>query len=105
MEKFQSVDIKVAANIYYDGQVTSRAVEFSDGTSKTLGIMLPGEYEFNTGKPELMEVTAGQVSVQLKGADNWQDYSAGESFNVPGNSSFKIKVKKVMDYICSFLED
>ena len=40
MSKFESVTVVKAANIYFDGKVTSRTVKFADGTSKTLGIML-----------------------------------------------------------------
>jgi len=38
------VAIVKKANIYYDGKVTSRTIEFEDGSVKSLGIMLPGEY-------------------------------------------------------------
>jgi hypothetical protein len=60
MSKFESVSVVKAANVYFDGNVTSRSVEFADGSLKTLGIMLPGEYKFNTGKPELMEIQSGE---------------------------------------------
>ena len=103
MSKFESVAIVKAANIYFDGKVTSRTVEFADGTIKTLGIMLPGEYKFNTGKPELMEIQSGQLSYCLAGETQWHDVKGGQSFNVPGNSSFELKVAHVADYICSFL--
>ena len=45
MEQFQNVTIVKKANIYFDGKVTSRTVLFEDGTRKTLGIMLPGQYD------------------------------------------------------------
>jgi len=48
MSEFKDVTIIKKANIYFDGKVTSRSVIFPDGSRKTLGIMLPGEYEFNT---------------------------------------------------------
>ncbi|MEA3370761.1 MAG: pyrimidine/purine nucleoside phosphorylase, partial [Campylobacterota bacterium] len=44
MEKIQNATIVKAANIYYDGKVTSRTVELADGSTQSLGIMLPGEY-------------------------------------------------------------
>lgn len=103
MNKFESVNVVKAANIYFDGKVTSRTVEFADGSIKTLGIMLPGEYKFNTGKPELMEIQAGQLSYCLAGETQWHDVRGGQAFNVPGNSSFELKVSQVADYICSFL--
>jgi len=101
---FTSVKVKKAANIYFDGKVTSRTVEFANGEIKTLGIMLPGEYEFNTDAPELMEIQSGTLQFQIKGEGIWHTINGGESFNVPGNSSFRLKVTKVSDYVCSFLK-
>lgn len=103
MSKFQNVSVVTKANIYFDGNVTSRTVEFPDGSTKTLGVMLPGEYEFNTGKPELMEIQSGDLTYCLKGEMEWHAIKGGQEFNVPGNSSFRLKVTVVADYICSFL--
>ena len=103
MSKFEAVTIVKAANIYFDGKVTSRTVEFSDGSIKTLGVMLPGEYKFNTGKPELMEIQTGMLTYCLTGESVWHEVTDGQSFHVPGNSSFNLKVTQVTDYICSFL--
>ena len=103
MDKFEAVTVVKAANIYFDGKVTSRSVEFADGSVKTLGIMLPGEYKFNTGKPELMEIQSGQLSYCLAGETQWHDVKGGQEFKVPGSSYFELKVTQVADYICSFL--
>lgn len=103
MNKFESVAVVKAANIYFEGNVTSRTVEFADGSIKTLGIMLPGEYKFNTGKPELMEIQAGALTYCLAGETQWHEVKGGQAFNVPGNSCFELKVTEVADYICSFL--
>jgi uncharacterized protein YaiE (UPF0345 family) len=53
MEEFRNVTVVKKANIYHDGKVTSRTVLFGDGSKKTLGVMLPGKYEFSTGDREL----------------------------------------------------
>ena len=103
MDIFENVSITKKANVYFDGQVTSRTVSFQDGSKKTLGIMLPGEYEFNTDAKELMEITSGQMEVLLPGGE-WQSIQGGESFEVPGNSSFQLKVFEISDYCCSFLD-
>ena len=105
MSEFKSVNVVKKANVYFDGKVTSRTVLFADGSKKTLGYMLPGEYEFNTGAPETMEALAGDCEVQLTGVSGWMKCAAGESFQVPGNSKFKIKVQKSFDYCCSFLNE
>lgn len=102
MTQFKNVSIDVNANIYFDGKVTSRTVTFEDGTTKTLGVMLPGDYEFNTAAKELMEINAGELTVLLPDSE-WQTIVAPDSFYVPANASFKLKVTKTADYCCSYL--
>ncbi len=103
MSTFEGVAVVKAANVYFDGKVTSRTVQFPDGSIKTLGIMLPGEYKFNTGKPELMEIQSGELTWCPADSTEWRSVQGGQEFHVAGNSSFQLKVTKVTDYICSFL--
>lgn len=102
-EEFSNVTIIKKANIYFDGGVTSRIVVFPDGSRKTLGIMQPGEYKFDTAEPEIMEIISGELEVLLPGADGWRPVKGGEQFEVPGQAAFSLKVKKVTDYCCSFI--
>lgn len=104
MSEFNGVTVIKAANIYFDGKVTSRTIVFSDGSKKTLGIMLPGEYEFGTDKKEIMEIIAGELKVSLPGQAGWKVICGGESFEVPAKSKFGLKVKKVTDYCCSYVD-
>jgi len=103
MSEFENVSVVKEANIYFDGHVTSRTIVFKDGSRKTLGIMLPGEYEFNTDDKELMEITEGSLEILLPNND-WKNIKGGDSFEVPANSSFKLKVTKTTDYCCSFIK-
>lgn len=103
MSTFENVSVIKKANVYFDGQVNSRSVCFADGSKKTLGFMLPGEYTFNTADAEIMEIMAGDVEVLLPDTD-WQTMSGGQSFNVPANASFTLKVKTATDYCCSFVK-
>ena len=103
MKQFENVTVLVEGNSYFDGAVTSRTVLFADGSKKTLGFMLPGEYEFGTEAVELMEITSGELEVKLPGTDTWQSIQGGESFNVPANSKFQVNVKSITDYCCSYL--
>jgi len=103
MSTFENVTVDKAANIYFNGDVTSRKITFSNGEIKTLGIMMPGEYTFGTEAAELMEIQSGSVSILLKGSEHWQNIETGQSFNVAANSSFDIKVNKITDYCCSYL--
>ncbi len=100
---FNNVEVKKKANVYHDGKVTSRTIITGDGQRKTLGVMLPGTYTFNTDAPERMDVTQGRCRVKLDGANQWQDYGAGQSFDVPGKSRFTIEVQELLDYVCHFL--
>lgn len=103
MSEFQNVSIVKKANVYFGGNVSSRTVIFADGTKKTLGFMLAGEYTFNTAEPELMEIIDGELDVLLPESE-WQHIKGGESFNVPANAAFTMKVSAPTDYICSFLK-
>ncbi|WP_243371303.1 pyrimidine/purine nucleoside phosphorylase [Geotalea sp. SG265] len=103
MSEFNNVTVVKEANIFFNGGVTSRTIIFPSGEKKTLGIMMPGEYEFKTAAAELMEILSGDLDVQIGNAQSWQPVKGGESFEVPANSSFRMKVKTVADYCCSFL--
>lgn len=91
--------------VYYDGKVTSRTIIFEDGTRKTLGIILPGKYEFGTGAKEHMEILAGKLNVLLPESETWVCFDEGESFYVPSNSKFKVSAQEVADYCCSYIEE
>ena len=104
MSVFENVTVTREANIYFNGQVTSRTIHFADGSSKTLGIMQPGEYTFNTGAAEIMEIMSGHLEVLIAGTADWKVIRGGESFEVPANSSFELKVGSLTDYCCSFLK-
>ncbi len=104
MSEFNNVTVVREANVYFDGKVTSRTVVFEDGTKKTLGFMLAGEYSFDTGVAEVMEMIGGSMDVLLPGSTHWKTYKAGESFEVPANSKFDLVVKEYADYCCSYLD-
>ncbi|WP_297441149.1 pyrimidine/purine nucleoside phosphorylase [Sulfurimonas sp.] len=104
MAKFENVTVIKEANIYYDGKVTSRTVEFQDGSVKSLGIMLEGEYTFNTADKEIMEILSGDVSIKLPG-EEWKTLNVPESFEVEANASFDIKINSVTDYCCSYIKE
>ena len=103
MAEFKNVNVVKKANVYFDGKVTSRMVLFPDGSKKTLGVMLPGEYEFNTAEKELMEIFSGKLDVLLPGSSEWKKFGPKTSFEVAEKSKFKLKVYELTDYCCSFL--
>ncbi|MBT2733533.1 pyrimidine/purine nucleoside phosphorylase [Bacillus sp. ISL-7] len=104
MSHFTNATITKKANIYFGGKVTSRTIQFQDGTQKTLGVMLPGEYEFSTSQKEEMEIQAGKLEYKLKGQD-WELIQNQGVFYVPANESFLLKVHSIVDYCCSYLPE
>lgn len=104
MSEFNNVSVVRNANIYFEGGVTSRTIKFASGETKTLGIMMPGEYTFNTDKKEIMEIQKGDVLVMLPDDDTWRHFRSGERFEVKPNASFQIKVNGLTDYCCSFVD-
>jgi uncharacterized protein YaiE (UPF0345 family) len=102
--EFPGVTALTKANVYFDGKVVSHTIQFPDGKKKTLGLIYPGSYHFNTGVAERMEIVAGTCKVMLAGEAAAHDFAAGQYFDVPGNSGFTIVVADgICEYICSFL--
>ena len=105
MEKFDNVSVVCKANTYFSGAVSSRTVLFADGTRKTLGVMLGGEYEFSTAEKEIVEILDGAMEVKLPDTSDWKLISLGESFEVPANSTFQVRIESLVDYCCSYLSE
>jgi purine/pyrimidine-nucleoside phosphorylase len=97
-----NVHVTTKANVYFDGLCISHNLELADGTRKSVGVVLPASLTFNTGAPEIMECVAGSCEYQLKGTDTWTAVAPGESFRVPGDSAFQIRVTEAFHYICHF---
>ena len=102
-QQLDNVSVVCKANVYFDGKVVSHTVLAKDGKKKTLGLIYPGSYKFNTDAPERMDIVAGACRVKQAGQDVWTGYNAGTSFHVPGKSYFEIAVDQgLAEYICSF---
>jgi uncharacterized protein YaiE (UPF0345 family) len=104
MSRFTNATIIKAANVYFDGKVTSRTVLLQDGKKVTLGLMQSGDYDFGTAQKEIMEIMSGRLDVLLPGTTHWQSIKGGESFEVPANSRFQLKVQELTDYCCHYLD-
>ena len=105
MDKYTNVNVDKLANIYFEGNVISRNIFLEDGSRKTLGVMLPGKYEFNTDARELMEIISGKLTLKLQNHDDWKLLKKGMNFNVPKKSSFKVEALELVNYTCSYFED
>ena len=102
--QFENVTAVCKANVFFDAKVVSHTILFADGSKKSLGLIYPGSFTFNTGAPERMEMIAGACRVKVAGQDAWTTYGAGTYFDVPGKSSFEIAVDDgILEYVCSFM--
>jgi hypothetical protein len=102
--QFNGVSVVTKANVYFDGNVVSHTIMLPGSVRKTLGLVRPGSYHFNTDSPELMEIVDGTCRVTIDGASGATAHAAGEQFTVPGKSGFRIEVEHgLCQYICSFL--
>jgi purine/pyrimidine-nucleoside phosphorylase len=107
-----NVTLTTTANVYFDGQCVSHTFTLADGTTKkSAGVIMAGSnLTFHTGAAEIMECVAGSCEYQLdtgseQEAGGWVKSSAGESFSIPANSKFGIRVVDgtgPYHYICHF---
>ncbi|MGO4875777.1 pyrimidine/purine nucleoside phosphorylase [Pedobacter psychrotolerans] len=91
----------IIENTYFDGNVKSLGYETAEGKS-TLGIINPGEYEFGTADKEIMHIVEGKLSALLPDQTDWQHFEAGNSFEVPANSMFKVQTEVPTAYLCQY---
>lgn len=88
-------------NSYFDEKVQSLGFE-GKTQPVSVGVMEAGEYRFGTEAAERMQVISGELIVLLPDSDNWQSFTAGQSFDVPGNSAFDLKVPETTAYACFY---
>lgn len=91
----------VEVNEYFEGKVKSFTVKSSEGR-QTVGVMEPGEYEFNTETKEIMTVVTGKLSVYFPEYKEWEEFERGSSFDVPAQSVLKVKVDQDTAYLCEY---
>lgn len=88
-------------NQYFEGKVTSIAFQPSVGRA-TVGVMAKGEYEFGTNCVEIMTVVTGTLVVKLPGRENWETFTDGQSFTVPADAKFQLRVPEETAYLCLY---
>ncbi|MFH2107344.1 MAG: pyrimidine/purine nucleoside phosphorylase [Chrysiogenia bacterium] len=88
-------------NEYFEGRVKSIAFDSPIGPA-TIGVMAAGEYEFATKTLEIMQVISGRLTVKLPEKDTWETFATGQSFAVPANQKFQLKVAEASAYLCLY---
>ena len=101
--QFDNVSVTCKANVYFEGKVVSHTIVTQQGAKKTLGVVYPGSFKFNTSAPERMDIISGSCRVRIANQADRATYGAGDFFRVPGNSHFKVEVEHgMMEYLCTF---
>lgn len=100
--RIDGASVTTQANVYFDGKCVSHSLTLADGSKKSVGVILPSTLTFQTGAPEVMECVAGHCEYRLDGSDTWSPCGPGQSFSVPGQSHFDIRVSEAFHYICHF---
>lgn len=89
-------------NSYFEGSVQS--VGFTQQQqNKSVGVMAPGEYRFDTAAAEKMTVVSGALTIKRAGDADWTTFNAGEAFDVAENSFFDLQVEEATAYLCEYL--
>jgi purine/pyrimidine-nucleoside phosphorylase len=88
-------------NEYFDGKVKSIAFATLECPA-TLGVMAPGEYEFGTSTVEYMTVVSGVMTVKLPGETGFRDYKPFDTFMVPKDVKFQLRIAADAAYICLY---
>lgn len=91
----------IKVNEYFDGRVKSMGIGVTEGKA-TVGVMVPGEYEFGTSTEERMVVIEGKMNVKLPGKENWETFGPGQEFHVPAQVKFAVSIKTDTAYICYY---
>ena len=90
------------ANVYFDGKCVSHGFTLADGSRQSVGGVLPATLTFTTGAAETMECVAGSCEYRLAGSGEWRQSGPGDTFAIPANSSFDIRVAEAYHYICRY---
>lgn len=102
MSSYENVTLDTTPNVYFDGACVSHTFFLASGEKKSAGVIFPATLTFGTAAPEVMELTAGACRIRLAGSEDWTSHAAGDSFSVPGDSSFDIEVTETLGYVCHY---
>lgn len=91
----------IQVNEYFDGKVKSLAFRNSAGRF-TAGVMIAGQYDFSTGSDEYITVISGSMEVKLPGDESFKNYKPFDTFEVPKNTRFEVRLSEDTAYLCRY---
>jgi uncharacterized protein YaiE (UPF0345 family) len=92
----------IKVNEYLKGKVKSLGFML-DSVPYTAGVLLPGEYSFDTEKEEHLTVTVGEFEVRPP-KSAWRIVKVGDTVVIPAQEKFDLKVGKPASYVCAYKE-
>ena len=51
-----------------------------------------------------MHIISRKINLKLKDNNDWRSITGRMDFNIPSNSSFKVKVLELVNYTCSYFD-
>ncbi len=90
----------INVNEYFDGKVKSLGLTNSQGNF-TAGVLLKGEYEFNTSSKEWMTLTSGKWEIELPNQPK-KAFDIFESCEIPSGITFKVYALEDASYLCKY---
>ncbi|ALH96057.1 pyrimidine/purine nucleoside phosphorylase [Acinetobacter equi] len=106
-KQFDEISIAKKSLVYFEGKSISRVIEFTDGSKKTIGVILATDYplKFKTHVVELIEIISGRCEIWIGDDEQGKVLGIGDCLEVPANSYFKIKTDGILDYICHLMKE
>ena len=52
-----------------------------------------------------MEIISGELELLISNSSEWITMKSGDTFEVPKNSSFKIKIIEITNYGCDYIDE
>ena len=91
----------ISVSSYMDGKVKSLGFE-KGGDNYTVGVLLAGQYTFNTEKEEHITVTTGPIDFRPPG-EEWKTCQAGETIVIAAGVAFDLKAGSAAAYLCAYM--
>lgn len=90
------------ADVFIDGNVIARNMLTRNGQQCSLGFVLPGDYRIKIEDSETVEVLGGNFLIKLPESEGFETFKEGETFYIPENGEYELKVDDYFDYYCIF---
>ena len=86
---------------YHGDRVQSLSYD-ANNQAFSVGIILPGEYQFGAIREEIYTVSHGKIWAWAEGDNDYKPHKTGETFLIPVSKNFTLKVEEPSAYICHY---